>query len=67
MQGMDRWLRRFGEHVVHAGDAPRGRACVATGRPPCISDGHVMVRHPDLQTTVKMCNDFGTDVTMYAG
>ena len=32
-----------------------------------ISDGHVMLRHPDLQSTLQMCDAFGTDVTMYAG
>ena len=32
-----------------------------------LSDGHVMVRHPDLQATLEICDAFGTDVTPHAG
>ncbi len=66
VQGLDGWLHRYGEHVVKLDLLPVG-AKRRNWKQTLISDGHVMLRHPDLQTTVTMCNDFGTDVTMYAG
>jgi hypothetical protein len=32
-----------------------------------LSDGFVVVRHPDLATTVEMADLVGTDLRLYAG
>jgi hypothetical protein len=31
-----------------------------------VSDGFVVVRHPDLDVTLAMADEFGADVTLYA-
>ena len=66
IRGMDRWMHRYGRHVVHVELLPVG-AQRRNWKATLLSDGHVMVRHPDLQSTVEICNAFGTDVTMVAG
>ena len=63
-------------------DAPHGGAtastswcstCFPVGAPrrnwkqTLISDGMIIVRHPDLQRTLEMADRFGTDLRMYAG
>lgn len=65
IQGLDGWLQRFGEHVVHVEMLPVG-ARRRDWKQTLLSDGHVMLRHPDLQTTLGMCDAFGSDVTIYA-
>jgi len=32
-----------------------------------VSDGFLVVRHPDLQTTLDMADAVGTDLHLYAG
>jgi hypothetical protein len=65
IRGMERWMRRYGEHVVHVEMLPVG-AQRRNWKATLLSDGHVMVRHPDLQATLAICDAFGTDVTILA-
>ena len=65
IRGMDRWLRQYGEHVCHVEMLPVG-AQRRNWKATLLSDGHVMVRHPDLQATLQICDAFGTDVTILA-
>jgi hypothetical protein len=66
IHGLEGWLQRYGEHVVHVEMLPIG-APRRDWKATLLSDGHVMVRHPDLQATLAICDAFGTDVTMTAG
>jgi hypothetical protein len=66
IHGMERYLQRYGEHVLRVDLLPVGamrRNWLATLR----SDGHIMLRHPDLQATLEMSDAFGSDVWIEAG
>jgi biotin carboxylase len=66
VEGLDRLLAHFGEHV----------ACVdllGVGEPrrnwrqTLIGDGYLIVRHPDLQRTLELADAVGTELQLYAG
>jgi hypothetical protein len=65
IEGLDRILASFGEHIAAIDLLPIGahrRDWVKT----LLSDGFVFVRHPDLNATVEMADRIGTDLQMYA-
>jgi biotin carboxylase len=66
VEGLDRILASFGEHIPAMELLPVGahrRDWVRT----LLSDGFVFVRHPDLDQTCEMADRVGTDLQMYAG
>jgi hypothetical protein len=66
IEGLDALLERIGEHVVAVDLLPVGaprRDWLQT----LLSDGYVILRHPDLATTMRMADLVGTDLRMYAG
>jgi len=66
IEGLDRILGSFGEHIPAIELLPVGahrRDWVKT----LLSDGFVFVRHPDLDTTCELADRVGTDLQMYAG
>ena len=66
IEGLDRILASFGEHIPCIDLLPIGahrRDWVKT----LLSDGFVFVRHPDLEETTAMADRVGTDLQMYAG
>jgi hypothetical protein len=66
IEGLDRILARYGQHIVHVDLLPIGaprRNWVQT----LMSDGYVCVRHPDLQAAMDIADAIGTDLTLYAG
>lgn len=66
VEGLDRILASFGEHIPALDLLPVGahrRDWVRT----LLSDGFVFVRHPDLERTCEMADRVGTDLQMYAG
>jgi ATP-grasp domain len=66
VEGLERLLGRFGDHVVSVDLLPLGarrRDWVQT----LLSDGHVIVRHPHLPTCLEMADAFGTELQLYAG
>lgn len=66
IEGLESYLRRFGPHVVTEQLLRPGqhrRDWVQT----LVSDGFVVVRHPDHATTLRMAEAAGTDITVYAG
>jgi hypothetical protein len=65
IEGLDRLIARYGRHVVEVDLLPPG-APRRDWRQTLISDGYVIVRHPDLATTLEMADRFGTDLRMYA-
>jgi len=66
IEGLDRILGAFGEHIPAIELLPVGahrRDWVKT----LLSDGFVFVRHPDLDLTCEMADRIGTDLQLYAG
>ncbi|MDH3533426.1 MAG: ATP-grasp domain-containing protein [Gammaproteobacteria bacterium] len=65
IEGVDSLQRRFGERVVwntlSTPGTPR-RDWLKT----LVSDGFIMLRHPDLATTISMADAVGTDLQLYA-
>jgi hypothetical protein len=66
VEGLSHLMATIGEHIVNidlvAIGAPR-RDWKAT----VLSDGIVVVRHPDLQTTYALADRIGTELHLYAG
>lgn len=65
IEGLGALLAEFGPHIVLVDLLPPGahrRDWLAT----LISDGMVIVRHPDLATTCAIADRVGTDLQMYA-
>ncbi len=65
IEGMPSLMQRYGEHVVHVDLLPVGamrRNWVQT----LISDGYIVVRHPDYATACEIADAFGTDLRLFA-
>ncbi|MFN0097740.1 MAG: acetyl-CoA carboxylase biotin carboxylase subunit family protein [Gemmatimonadaceae bacterium] len=65
IEGMALLMERHGEHVVLVDLLPIGaqrRDWVQT----LLSDGYVVIRHPDWDTACAIADDFGTDLRMFA-
>jgi len=66
IEGLERLQARFGPHIAAVELLPIGaprRNWILT----LVSDGFLVVRHPDLQTTLDMADAVGTDLHLYAG
>jgi len=66
IEGLGPLLAEFGDSIVHVDLLPVG----AARRDPMqvlISDGMVIVRHPDLGATLHIADRVGTDLQLYAG
>jgi hypothetical protein len=65
VEGLESIMTRFGEHIVHVDLLPVGaqrRNWIET----LVSDGYVVVRHPDLQACYEISDAVGTDLQLYA-
>jgi biotin carboxylase len=65
IEGVDSLQKRFGQHVVWNTLLPPGTPR-RDWRKTLVSDGFVMLRHPDLQETLAMADAVGTDLQLYA-
>jgi hypothetical protein len=65
VDGLDRLLTEYGEHVVMIDLLPVG-APRRDWRAVLISDGMIIVRHPELQQVIEMTERFASDLQMYA-
>jgi len=63
--GLDAFCARHAEAVVWQNLLPVG-APRRNWRQTLVSDGFVVVRHPDLAVTLAMADELGTDVQLYA-
>ncbi len=63
--GLERYLTRHGRHVVSVDLLPPGTPR-RNWKSTLLSDGWVIVRHPDLGTLLEIADRFGTDVQMFA-
>jgi len=66
IEGIDKLQREFGRHVVWNTLLPVG-AQRRDWRKTLVSDGFVMLRHPDLETTMAMADRVGTELQLFAG
>jgi ATP-grasp domain len=66
IEGLDRLLADYGEHVVLVDLLPIG-AARRDWRAVLISDGMIIVRHPELQPVIDMTERFAADLHLYAG
>jgi hypothetical protein len=66
VEGLDKLLAEYGEQVVLVDLLPIG-APRRDWRATLISDGMIMVRHPELQPVIEMTERFASEVQMYAG
>jgi hypothetical protein len=66
IEGLERLVSRFRQHIVSIDLLPIG-AMRRNWKQTLLSDGHVIVRHPDLQATLEIADRFGTDLQIYAG
>lgn len=66
IDGIDELQARFGEHVVWSTLLPPGTPR-RDWRKTLVSDGFVMLRHPDLGATLEMADAVGAEIQMYAG
>jgi hypothetical protein len=65
IEGLESIMARFGEHIVHVDLLPVGaerRNWIQT----LVSDGYVVVRHPDLQACYDISDAVGTDLQLFA-
>jgi biotin carboxylase len=63
--GLDEYLRRFGDHVV-AEQLLRPGAARRNWKHTLVSDGFVIVRHPEWDEARRMATAAATDITLYA-
>jgi hypothetical protein len=66
IEGLDRVLREFGEHIVDVDLLPVG-APRRNWKQTLVSDGTIVARHPHLGTLIEILDRIGTDVQMVAG
>ena len=64
--GLDSLMQRYGSHVVSVDLLPVG-ARRRNWKATLLSDGHIVVRHPDLASCLEIADRVGTDVQLYAG
>jgi carbamoylphosphate synthase large subunit len=65
IEGLDEIGRRFGQHIVWNTLLPVGtprRDWLKT----LVSDGFIMLRHPELETTLEMADIVGSELRLYA-
>jgi hypothetical protein len=66
VDGLDDLYRRYGDAIVWNTLLPLG-AQRRNWKQTLVSDGFLMMRHPDLQTTLQMADDVGYRLRLYAG
>ncbi|GJM22482.1 MAG: hypothetical protein DHS20C15_23970 [Planctomycetota bacterium] len=66
IEGLESLMHRYGRHIVAVELLPIG-APRRNWKQTLLSDGHLMVRHPDLSSCIEICDAVGTDLQLYAG
>jgi hypothetical protein len=65
IEGLERLVARYRPHIVCIDLLPLG-AARRDWRRTLISDGYLIVRHPELQATLEIADRIGTDLQIYA-
>ncbi len=66
IEGADKLQQRFGQHVVWNTLLPPGTPR-RDWRKTLVSDGFIMLRHPELSKTLEMADAVGSELHLYAG
>ena len=66
IRGLERLVARYRPHIVDIDLLPPGTPR-RNWKQTLLSDGFIVVRHPDLDTCLHVADAFGTDVQMIAG
>lgn len=66
VEGLESLLANYGEHIVHLDLVPVGQPR-RDYRQVVEGDGWIVVRHPDLETTVELADHIATHLRMIAG
>ena len=66
VEGLDDLLRRYGDHVALVDLLPVG-APRRDWRAVIVSDGMIVVRHPELDAAMEMARAFAEELQLYAG
>lgn len=66
IDGLQSLMARYGPHIAHIELLPVG-ARRRNWKATLLSDGHLIVRHPDLGACVDIADAVGTDLQLYAG
>lgn len=66
VEGLERLLSKYGEHIVLIDLLPLG-APRRSWRQTLLSDGYLIIRHPDLRRALEIADAVGTDLQIYAG
>jgi biotin carboxylase len=65
IEGLHEFMHRYGEYVVEQRLLPPGQHR-RNWKQTLVSDGYILLRHPDWSTTVELSNIVATQITMYA-
>ena len=66
MEGLERLLSKYGEHIVLIDLLPLGSPR-RDWKQTLLSDGYLIIRHPDLARALEIADAVGTDLQLYAG
>ena len=66
VEGLERLMAELSEHVVSLDLLPVGSPR-RNWKQTLVSDGMIMVRHPDLGRTLEIADRFGTELQLFAG
>lgn len=66
IEGLDRLMAHFASSIVSVDLLPIG-ATRRNWKQTLLSDGHVVIRHPDLRTALRIADHVGTDLQIQAG
>jgi hypothetical protein len=66
IEGLAPLMAELSEHVMVLDLLPIG-ATRRNWKQTLVSDGMIIVRHPDLQKTLEIADRFGTELRLYAG
>jgi formate-dependent phosphoribosylglycinamide formyltransferase (GAR transformylase) len=66
MEGLEHLLAKYGEHIVVIDLLPLGSPR-RNWKQTLLSDGYLIIRHPDLGRAVEIADAVGTDLQLYAG
>ena len=66
MEGLEHLLAKYGEHIVLIDLLPLGSPR-RNWKQTLLSDGYLIIRHPDLARALEIADAVGTDLQLYAG
>ncbi len=66
VEGLEHLLAKYGEHIVLIDLLPLGSQR-RNWRQTLLSDGYLIIRHPDLARALEIADAVGTDLQLYAG